>query len=29
MEVIGEIWRNNKPEQTEIVHANTNKVLVN
>jgi glycine C-acetyltransferase len=29
MEVISEIWRNNKPEQTEIVHAKTNKVLVN
>ena len=29
MEVISDIWRNNKPEQTEIVHAKTNKVLVN
>lgn len=29
MEVIADIWRNNKPEQTEIVQAKTNKVLVN
>ena len=30
MEVIAEIWRNNsRPEQTEIVYANTSKVLVN
>ena len=32
MEVIAEIWRNNKPEpatQIEIVPTNTSKVLVN
>jgi glycine C-acetyltransferase len=29
MEVISEIWGNNKPERTEIVHAKSNKVLVN
>jgi glycine C-acetyltransferase len=29
MEVISEIWRNNKPEQTETVYENYNKVLVN
>jgi glycine C-acetyltransferase len=29
MEVISEIWRNNKPEQTETVYENYNNVLVN
>jgi glycine C-acetyltransferase len=32
MEIIAEVWRNNKPEpstQTEIVHTKSNKVLVN